>query len=66
MNWIKGMVKKVFGGLFDTTTFLPRLLRGAALGAALWFSGDQAGALDALLAALGAGAGLIGAGEMNK
>jgi hypothetical protein len=62
MRWIK----KVFGGLFDGRTAWPRILRSVALGAALWISGDQAGALDALASLLGGAAGLLGAGEMNK
>lgn len=55
-------LKRIVGGLFDVQTLVPRLLRAAVLGAALYFGVDA----DALTSILGGSAGLFGAGEMNR
>lgn len=61
--------KKVFGGLLDRSTAIPRVLRAVLVGGALWYTGDLAGATNEIATLLGGAgglAGLLGAGEMNK
>lgn len=59
-------IKRIVGGLFDGTTFIPRALRSAALIAALWVTGQPEAAVDQILVVLAGLGGMLGAGEMNR